>query len=125
MHPSTIVQLTGSFLILIPFVLVQLKRLAPEAPVPAAGGDVGRGLPRLAGAPRSTRRALTAGPADQRATRRCSSTSEARTLARRSTAETLIASEMSSCTRGSERAPLRMRKTVSLTMRTMSSWKGT
>ena len=33
MHTSTIVQLTGSFLILIPFVLVQLKRLAPEAPV--------------------------------------------------------------------------------------------
>lgn len=30
---STIVQLTGSFLILVPFVLVQLKRLRPEAPV--------------------------------------------------------------------------------------------
>lgn len=30
---STIVQLAGSFLILVPFVLVQLKRLDPEAPV--------------------------------------------------------------------------------------------
>ena len=30
---GTVVQLTGSFLILVPFVLVQLKRLSTEAPV--------------------------------------------------------------------------------------------
>lgn len=33
MNIGTIVQLTGSFLILVPFVLVQLKRLSTEAPV--------------------------------------------------------------------------------------------
>ena len=32
MNVGTIVQLTGSFLILVPFILVQLKRLTPEAP---------------------------------------------------------------------------------------------
>lgn len=30
---GTVIQLTGSFLILVPFVLVQLKRLSTEAPV--------------------------------------------------------------------------------------------
>lgn len=33
MNIGTVVQLIGSFLILVPFVLVQLKRLSTEAPV--------------------------------------------------------------------------------------------
>ena len=43
-HPSTVVQVAGSLLILVPFVLVQLKRVSPEAASYVALNLVGSGV---------------------------------------------------------------------------------
>jgi 2-isopropylmalate synthase len=91
----------------------------------SSGGDAVAALCAPPTAPRRSR----SRPSDQRApsfaslplTRSCS---RARTLLRSSVADSRIASEMSSCTRGSASAPSAIRKTVSVTSFTTSSWKG-